>query len=495
MIVETRKKVKNTKLDFISSMLNPSASFGGLYTFSNIRKFSPQELDKLYSLDYFEMTKEIFLSLDINIPSEILESALKTYANFNSKDITPLVKIKENLYSLELYHGPTSAFKDMALQPFTKILDEIAKNKNEKYLILSATSGDTGPATLEGFKEAANILALCIYPASGTSEVQKRQMTTMDAKNIKVCAIKGNFDDAQSELKSLINNDDFIQKVKSLGYKVSVANSINIARIAFQIVYYFEISKKMKNTIFDVIVPSGNFGNALGAFFAKNMGVKIDKIKIATNPNDMLDIFFRTGAYDLRQKVLIPSYSPAMDILKSSNIERMLYFYLGETRTRDLMESLDRDKYFHITNDELEKLQNTFLSNSFSDNECLEGIRECFLKHKYVIDPHTSNAYLFAKKYLDSILDSNNLKPQVIISTASFVKFIPTMLRAFNLGNTENEKEGLKILQDFFMKNSIKGGNHINKNILELFSKAQQHCGIYDKKDIENEILKWISNY
>ena len=362
---QTRSQAQ-THTTFIQAMLDPNADFGGLYTFPTITPFD--DITRLYELEYRDICKEVFKQLHIDIDSAILESALQSYNTFRNNNIAPFVKIEDNLYCLELYHGPTFAFKDMALQPFSKLLDSVATQQKQQYLILSATSGDTGPATLNAFANLHYIKAICLYPKGGTSEVQRLQMTTQDASNLKVFGIHGDFDTAQSTLKTLLKNEKFRESLEKKGYKLSAANSVNIARIAFQIVYYWVIGKelfKQNITYFSVVIPSGNFGNALGAFFAKKLGLPITKICIASNPNDILTEFFTTGSYDIRHKTLHLSYSPAMDILKSSNIERLLFAYFGAVRTKELMESLDTKLFFTLTKQELAQLQETFEAQSF----------------------------------------------------------------------------------------------------------------------------------
>lgn len=500
MIIDTQiKPLAQTRSNesinttFIQAMLDPNAAHGGLYTFCDIQKL--QNLKKLYKLSYNEMCQEIFTHLGIGLDSKLLDSALSSYEAFRTKDVAPLSYIEPNLYALELYHGPTYAFKDMALQPFSSLLSAIALQQNKKYLILSATSGDTGPATLSGFANKQNIKAICIYPKGGTSEVQRLQMTTQDAKNLKVYGIQGDFDLAQSTLKSLLKDENFRDLVARSGYSLSAANSVNIARIAFQIIYYFSIGKELaKQNIheFSVIVPSGNFGNALGAFFAKKMGLPITKICIASNPNDILTQFFTTGIYDIRNKILKLSYSPAMDILKSSNIERLLFAYFGANKTREYMESLDKNKYFSLTQDELQSLQALFDAKSFSDEECLQGIKDSFAKG-YVLDPHTSNAYLFAQYRKEN----GNTETQVIIATAHFAKFAKVVCRALcdielDILEKLSDKEALDRIFMLLKNHTTKQSLQIDSSIISLFDKEEIHTQSYEASKLQDSILAWL---
>ncbi|MWV62207.1 threonine synthase [Helicobacter saguini] len=521
-LAQTRSE-KPTNKDFVDAILSPSAEFGGLYTFREIKPFSQNELESIYNADYTDICKRVFKQLNIDLDSKMLDYALESYAHFRDQNIAPLVQLEPHLYALELYHGPTFAFKDMALQPFSRLLDSIARAQNRHFLILSATSGDTGPATLSGFAGSQNIKAICIYPRGGTSVVQRLQMTTQSAPNLKVFGINGDFDAAQNALKNLLKNRHFIESLGKKGYELSAANSVNIARIAFQIVYYFVIAKelfKKKVTKFSVIVPSGNFGNALGCYYAKKLGLNITKICIASNPNDILTQFFTTGSYDISNKKLIMSYSPAMDILKSSNIERLLFDYFGAARTRELMESLEKDSKFCLKKAELVRLQELFEARSFSDKECLQGIKEAF-ENGYVLDPHTSNAFLFAKFREDSMesknADSNVMlsgakhpdsrdskkdskEVQVIISTAHFSKFAKNVLLALS---ALDSNLSAKIIESMDEKNALdKIVNLINsklhKNIkldskiTELFSKKEIHNKTYEISQLENSILSWV---
>lgn len=497
-LAQTRSD-KPTHKDFLEAMMSPSATQGGLYTFDKITPFSQNDLESLYTLSYTELCKRVFSQLRIDLDSKMLDFALKSYENFSDKSIAPLAQIEPHLCALELYHGPTFAFKDMALQPFSRLLDSIARAQNRRFLILSATSGDTGPATLSGFAHSQNIKAICIYPRGGTSEVQRLQMTTQSAKNLKVFGINGDFDAAQSALKRLLNDKNFIESLHKKGYELSAANSVNIARIAFQIVYYFVIARelfKQKVSKFSVIIPSGNFGNALGCYYAKKLGLNITKICIASNPNDILTEFFTTGSYDISNKKLINSYSPAMDILKSSNIERLLFDYFGAARTRELMQSLEKDSKFKLESSELARLKELFEAQSFSDSQCLKGIKQAF-ESGYVLESHSANAYLFAKARQNrGNLEAN--ETQVIISTAHFSKFPKIVLRA--IADAKDSIESIESISEKAALDKIINiiNSKLHKNlkldsrILELFSKKEIHNETYEVSQLEDSILSWV---
>ena len=265
---------KPKSVTFSQAILSPIASFGGLYIPEKLPELGEEFLNKHLSSSYKELASDMLAHFEIDIDKSVIDEALALYDNFDdSKNPVPVVKVKENLYVSELYHGPTRAFKDMALQPFGVVLSSIAQKNNENYLILAATSGDTGPAALETFKNRANVQVACLYPDGGTSDVQRLQMVTEDATNLKVIGINGVFDDAQNALKRLLASDDFNSALKEKNISLSAANSVNFGRIIFQIIYhihsYLELVRQSATVMGEKVylnVPSGNFGNALGGY-------------------------------------------------------------------------------------------------------------------------------------------------------------------------------------------------------------------------------------
>ncbi len=474
------------EVEFSYAILNPSASFGGLYV--------PKELPKLdesffsTKLEYKDLAKKIIELFGIDIESSVVGSALALYEKFDdSTNPAPLVKVKSDLFVNELYHGPTRAFKDMALQPFGYILSHLAKRLDKKYLILAATSGDTGPATLESFKNKPNIQVVCLYPDGGTSDVQRLQMVTEDGKNLKVLGIKGDFDDAQNALKTLLASDNFKENLEKNSISLSAANSVNFGRILFQIIYhihsYNQLLKSGKISYGDKIyitIPSGNFGNALGAYYAKRMGLPIEKILITSNANNVLKELIREGRYDLREKALQKTYSPAMDILKSSNVERVLFDLFGAKRTKELMESLNSNNFYELTGDELAKIREIFDAVYSSDEYALKTIKE-YANSGYVMDPHTATCI---KAYEE--LKTKEI-PMVICSTAEWTKFAPTMVKAIEPSTkTINDKEALEFIKDRLKLD-------VTQKISSLFNKEIIHDEIINKDDIEKNIIKFIS--
>jgi len=473
------------EVSFSEAILSPSASFGGLYVPTALPDMSITFLSQYLNSDYKTLAFEILKAFEIDIDDDLILKALERYEYFDEpNNPIPVVKIEEDAYVSELFHGPTRAFKDIALQPFGVILSSLAKSRGENYLIMAATSGDTGPATLESFKNRDNIKVVCLYPNGGTSDVQRLQMVTEDAPNLKVIGIEGNFDDAQSALKSLLNSKDFQKELAKKDLKLSAANSVNFGRIIFQIIYhihsYLELVRKNKIILGDeiyLIVPSGNFGNALGAYYAKKAGLPIKKILIASNANSILAEWIEKGVYDIRDRELIKTESPAMDILKSSNVERVLFEKFGASRTKELMESLNRDGVFKMTPEETKAIQEDFAGIYSSDEEGREVIAK-YAKKGYLMDPHTATCL---KAY-------NNLRdeelPTIIYSTAEWTKFSPTVAKALGI-EAKDDKEALEAI-------SRELNVTIPKMIFELFEKPIVHNSVVQKSEIIKEMLSFL---
>jgi len=487
--IETRGNdgVKPREVEFSDAILNPSSSFGGLYVPKEIPNLGTEFITKHLNTSYKELAFDILKAFKIDIDDETINEALNLYDHFDDNtNPSPVVKIKDNLFVNEQYHGPTRAFKDMALQPFGSILSAVAKKRGEKYLILAATSGDTGPAALNTFKNKEGIKVVCLYPDGGTSDVQRLQMVTENGKNLKVVGINGNFDDAQNALKNLLGSQTFKEQLEKVGIKLSAANSVNFGRIIFQIVYHFqsylELLRQDEITLGEKIyidVPSGNFGNVLGAYYAQKMGLPVEKFLVASNENNILTQWLTLGIYDIRGKDLKLTKSPAMDILKSSNIERVIYDICGAFRTKELMESLNEKGYFEHTKVELEALQKSF-SATFSDDDYGLKTIKSFVDDGYLMDPHTATCI---KAYED--LKTKDLKT-VIYSTAEWTKFSPTVLNALNEDTKKyNDEEALKEI-------SAKLDLKIPESINALFSSEILHDTIIDIEDLEKEIISFL---
>jgi len=487
--IETRGNdgIKKSEVSFSEAILSPSGSFGGLYVPKTLPVIDERFIQEHATKSYKDLAFNLLKRFEIDVEDEDLKEAISLYDRFDNKNIpVPIVKIRDNLYVNELYHGPTRAFKDMALQPFGTLLSAIAKRKKQNYIIMAATSGDTGPAALEGFKNKHFIKVVCLYPNGGTSDVQRLQMVTEDGDNQKVIGINGSFDDAQNSLKSLLANEEFQQELEKHNIKLSAANSVNFGRIIFQIVYhihsYIQLLKDKAITFgekIDLIVPSGNFGNALGGYYAKKMGLPINKIIITSNENNILTDLINSGKYDLRNRELKMTLSPAMDILKSSNVERVLFDKFGAERTKELMDNLINNNFYELTEEELNSLREDFTAFSSDDNYGKEIIKEYLTKYNYLMDPHTATCL--------KGFDENSGIKTVIYSTAEWTKFSPTVSQALN--SNEEAISDLDALNSISNKFNATIPNMIN----ELFNKEIKHDLIINKEDIQKEIIKFIS--
>lgn len=478
---------KPKSVTFSQAILSPIASFGGLYVPEKLPELGEEFLNKHLNSSYKELAADMLNRFEIDIDKNVIDEALSLYDNFDdSNNPVPVVKVKDNLYISELYHGPTRAFKDMALQPFGIVLSSIAQKKDENYLILAATSGDTGPAALETFKNRANVQVACLYPDGGTSDVQRLQMVTEDAKNLNVIGINGVFDDAQNALKRLLASDSFKDALKEKNISLSAANSVNFGRIIFQIIYhihsYLELVRQGATIMGEKVylnVPSGNFGNALGGYYAWKMGLPVEKIIISSNENNVLTKLIKTGKYDLRDSEVVGTTSPAMDILKSSNVERILYDMFGFERTKELMEDLESKNAYVLTADELATLRESFDADFCNGDEGKKYIKDTFNNEGYLMDPHTATCM---KSYETC---SNPEIKTIAYSTAEWTKFSPVIANALT---GEVDTEDIVALESISNVAKLEIPNMIK----ELFNKEIAQNTIIDKEDIEKEILKFL---
>ena len=478
------------KVKFSDAILAPIASFGGIYSPETLPELDKTFFEHHLGESYKSLARSLLDLFEVDIDTDVLQQALDLYDGFDDPaNPVPLVQVADKIYVSELFHGPTRAFKDMALQPFGCVLSSLAKQRQQQYLILAATSGDTGPAALETFRNRDNIRVVCLYPDGGTSDVQRLQMVTESAPNLKVLGIKGNFDDAQAALKALLASPSFKLQLDNLNISLSAANSVNFGRIIFQIMYhihsYLELVRKNVIRQGDKIylnIPSGNFGNALGAYYAQKMGLPVEKIIISSNANNVLTELINTGKYDISNKSLVLTTSPAMDILKSSNVERVLFDLFGSARTRELMQQLDEHHCYQLESHELEQLQQIFISDSCSDEKSSEFIQQHF-KNGYLMDPHTATCF--------KIYENQSLKniPSIIYSTAEWTKFSPVIDQAISdkQGNApfQSDKQALESI-------AATANIKIPAVIQALFDKPVCHDTVIDKQIIEEEILKFL---
>lgn len=425
------------------------SSEGGLFVPASLPKLPEGELARLAKLSYEDRAYEIFsLFLTDFTPEELRHCVHNAYGGerFASERIAELAHLCDGTYMLELWHGPTCAFKDMALQILPYLLTTSAKKvvPDKEIVILVATSGDTGKAALEGFRDVPGTSILVFYPEDGVSPMQKRQMATQEGANVSVCAVKGNFDDCQTGVKQIFTNKEIAEKLAAHGKMFSSANSINWGRLAPQIVYYVSSYAELlgrgelaPGEELNVVVPTGNFGNILAAYYAKEMGVPIGKLICASNANNVLTDFLRTGVYD-RNRDFHATISPSMDILISSNLERLLYLLCGENdeQVKTWFSDLATKGCYDVGDAVRAKLQANFYGGSCDDAATKGAIRSVFDKYSYLCDTHTAVA---VKVYEDYKQETGDHRKALIASTANPYKFGSSVLEAISEESVSDE--------------------------------------------------------
>lgn len=421
------------------AILKGLANEGGLFVPDTIPAFD-KSLEELSKMDYREVAYQVMKLMLTDFTEEELRHCINSAydSKFDTKEIAPLVH-KAGAYYLELFHGATIAFKDMALSILPYLLTTSAKKNDVKneIVILTATSGDTGKAALAGFADVPGTKIIVFYPKHGVSPIQEKQMVTQKGDNTCVIGITGNFDDAQTGVKKMFSDKELNEYLASKGYQFSSANSINIGRLVPQMVYYvYAYTRLVANgeikagDKINVVVPTGNFGNILAAFYAKQMGLPINKFICASNENKVLYDFFRTGTYD-RKREFILTTSPSMDILISSNLERLIYRIAGNDadKNRELMSALSGNGKYEIT-EEMKAQLADFYGNFASEAETAAEIRRLYEKCGYVIDTHTAVASAVYGKY---VVETGDHKTTVIASTASPFKFTRSVMDAIDI--------------------------------------------------------------
>ncbi len=437
------------------------AADGGLFVPESIPSLTPDDLRALTADPYpVRAAKILSRFLTDYTYDELLADCNAAYnENEFRGGCAPLVRLQKGLYSLELWHGPTAAFKDMALQIMPRLLSRALTKCSEKRtaLILVATSGDTGKAALEGYKDVDGVKIMVFYPVDGVSRVQKLQMATQTGSNVNVCAIRGNFDDAQNGVKAIFSDPSATEKLNHAGYFFSSANSINWGRLVPQIVYYISAycdllvrkDVRMGETV-DFCVPTGNFGNIFAAYIAKKMGLPIGRLVCASNVNNILTDFLRTGVYD-RNRDFHVTMSPSMDILISSNLERLLYFVVGPEKTAEYMDSLKKTGRYEVDADILAKINETFIGYFASEEETADTIRNFFEKDGYLADTHTAVALTACEKYR---AENGSAHPLIAVSTASPYKFAADVYCSLT-GKTPDDALGALDLLSAYSKTEI----------------------------------------
>ena len=479
---ESTRGSKNT-LSSAAAVIQGIAEDKGLYVPDHIPAL-PFEIKDMQGKSYKEIAKAVIGAFFTDYTSEEMQHCIDgAYTGkFEAEEIVPLVKAGD-AYFLELYHGRTAAFKDMALSILPYLLTTAMKKENEdkKVCILTATSGDTGKAALEAFADVPGTEIIVFFPDSGVSQVQERQMITQEGANTHVFAIKGNFDDAQTGVKKIFNDDAFAAKLAGYGCKLSSANSNNIGRLIPQVAYYVYAYIKMVETgavkdgeKINIVVPTGNFGNILAAYYASKMGIPVNKFICASNKNKVLTDFINTGTYSTDREFYLTN-SPSMDILISSNLERLLYHLCGGNgeEVKAMMESLDKNKQYTVS-DQIKEGMKEFYGGSCSVEQTNEAIGKMYADNDYLMDTHTAVAY---KVYEDYKAATGDDTPAVIASTASAYKFAESVANSIGIDGDMNGFEYIDAVNE-------KTGVRVPKGLKNLDKKEIRHKDVIETDDM-----------
>ncbi len=490
--ISTRNK--SEKITAAGAIAKGISSEGGLFVPESFPSFSSEDFDKMRGMNYIERAKYVLSQFLDDFSEQEIEYCVKgAYTgSFDDEQPAPLAKLNNNVNILELWHGPTCAFKDLALQLLPYLLTTSAKKTadGKKIVILVATSGDTGKAALEGFKDVEGTEIIVFYPSDGVSPMQKLQMNSQKGENVHVCAIKGNFDDAQTGVKILFTDNEMKKILDDNNMEFSSANSINWGRLAPQIVYYvsaycdmFENGDNLSDG-FNVVVPTGNFGNILAAYYAKKMGVPINKLICASNSNNVLTDFINSGTYD-RNRKFFTTISPSMDILISSNLERMLFELSGndDKVVADLQAKLSAEGKYTVSDDIKTKLSDLFWGGCCDDSETIKTISDTFSEYGYLCDTHTAVAVNVYKKYEQQTGDT---RPVVIASTASPYKFARSVLSAVSDIECQDEF-------DYVRKLSEVTKTEVPAPIAVLETATVRFNGICERQEMKETVLESLS--
>ena len=462
------------------------ASDGGLFMPESIPQIDADYIKSLVPLSYPERAAKILsLFLTDYTYEELLYDAEAAYsAEKFIPTAAPVTKIGENRYMLELWHGPTSAFKDMALQIMPRLFSRAMKKCGEEReaLILVATSGDTGKAALEGYRDVPSTKIKVFYPIDGVSRVQKLQMQTQEGSNVSVNGIIGNFDDAQSGVKKIFSDTEYAAELDRAGVFLSSANSINWGRLVPQIVYYisaycdmYEDGIVKDGGEIDVCVPTGNFGNIFAGYIAKLMGTPIKTLVCASNKNNVLTEFLTTGEYN-RNRDFHTTMSPSMDILISSNLERLLYTVIGTKKTAEYMSKLNADGKYKVSDEEFSKISENFVGYYTDERDCSLTVKETYEKENRLIDTHTAVAVNAAKLYAS---DSKATRPMLVVSTASPYKFAGDVLFSLTGNKPTDDLLALGMLNEYT-------GVDIPTPLASILKKEAIHTGVINREDMKS---------
>lgn len=470
---------------------------GGLYVPENIPALTKEEILALCDKSYVDRAYDIFAKFLTDFSHEELRHCVESAyndKNFDTSNIAEITKLKEGRYILELWHGPTCAFKDMALQILPYLLTTSAKKTvdGKQIAILVATSGDTGKAALEGFKDVPGTSISVFYPEDGVSPMQKRQMTTQEGNNVNVCAVKGNFDDCQNGVKAIFTDKDIEQKLASNNVLLSSANSINWGRLAPQIIYYVSTYAQLvkdkeieHGEKVNIVVPTGNFGNILAAYYAKLMGIPVNKLICASNANNVLTDFINTGVYD-RNRQFFTTISPSMDILISSNLERLLYHLTdgNDALINEWFGALKASGKYEVNDAVKKKIGELFRAGCCSDEETKEQISKTFREEHYLLDTHSAVA---VKVYDDYRKATGDETKTIIASTANPYKFGRAVYDAVNGGEQPDDEFELISKLEAATETKMPAPLAATKN------KAVRFTGVVEKQEMGNVVLDFLN--
>lgn len=496
-----------TRPTFTDAVVKGISHGGGLYVPEQLPSFELEEILALADLPYWQRAATIFERFGVDLPGgRVAELMRIAYGdNFDDARIAPLEEVVAGMHVLELWHGPTSAFKDMALQCMPVFFSEAIALKQkcgeltDDYLVLVATSGDTGKAALEGFADRDHTRIAVFYPAEGVSDIQRKQMVTQRGENVSVFGVRGNFDDCQNAVKAAFNDDAFNAELhEAHALKLSSANSINWGRLLPQIAYYVSAYADMvasggvvAGAEMDVCVPTGNFGNILGAYYAKKAGVPIGKLLCASNENNVLTDFIATGTYDISAREFVTTPSPSMDILISSNLERLLFELAGAERVREWMASLFAEGRFRVDRETFGALRALFIGDWVNNDESLGVISRVYDETGYLMDPHTAVAWEVAERLRD-------VNPVLVVSTAHWAKFGADVYKALTgllYGDPlPVETAGLTGVQLLGKVQELAENACVPRAFAELDAATERFTGVVDAghDGVKNAVREWL---
>jgi len=495
---------------FTDTVLAGIAPGGGLYVPERLPLLSLDEILGFSDMPYARRAAAIYRAFGVDVhPEQVDELMMRAYGDaFDDPRTAPVVEVTADMHVLELWHGPTSAFKDMALQCMPLFFSEAVSMRLaagevlDDYLILVATSGDTGKAALEGFADREHVRIAVFYPADGVSDVQRKQMVSQRGDNVAVFGVRGNFDDCQNAVKAAFADKAFTDRLhETHGVQLSSANSINWGRLLPQIVYYFSAYADMvasggvrPGEPIDVCVPTGNFGNILAGYYAKRMGVPIDRLVCASNENSVLSDFIATGVYDISDREFTTTPSPSMDILVSSNLERLLFeLTLQPEAVREWQRELSTDRRFVVDRDTFASMRKHFSADWVGNDDSLAVIRRVWDESSYLLDPHTAVAWEVAER-----MRGDN--PMLVVSTAHWAKFGADVYRALKgiayhdpLPEDAASLSGVRLLTE--VAAIAAGASPVPRGLAELDGLPERFCGIVDAgaRGVETAVEDWLS--